>query len=287
MKNNFYDFKELEALTKHPVSGQIDEVFKSVIKSKSKRQDQVVQEASKPAAQTAASDEMEIDELEIDLGGSDGPPEVSTLDEGMDLSFSEEETLDLGDSTFNEESSDSSDNYGDLSFDGGEEDGLSLGETEEATPMENLGELDFSNDTPDLPSEVGLSLSDDDSEALSLSDDEPSEDLSLGEDDGMALSLGDKDLSASLSQTDLSEDAKEKLKEIDALMDNDASHIDLSASSLNENENLDQPLVSDDLDLGSLDFGIEESEESEEKVVTLPKEEKTKKKKKEVVQETE
>lgn len=303
MKNDFSDFKELEALKKHPVSGQIDEVFKSVIKSESKPkwQDQVAQAASKPAAQTAANDEMEIGELDIDLGDSDAPPEVSTLDEGMDLSFSEEESLDLGDTTFNEESSDSADNYGDLSLDGGEEDGLSLGEADEAPPMENLGELDFSNDTPDLPSEDGLSLgsldlgegddeslslSDDDSEALSLSDDELSEDLSLGEDDGMALSFGDEDLSASMLEADLSEDAKEKLKEIDAIMDNDASQIDLSASSINENENLDKPLVSDDLDLGSLDFGLEESEEEEEKVVAPPKEEKAKKKKKEVVQET-
>lgn len=304
MKNDFSDFKELEALKKHPVSGQIDEVFKSVIKtdSKPKWQDEVMKAAGKPAPAAAAvsDDEMELGELEIDIGGGDAPPETSPLDEGMDLSFSEEESLDLGDTEYTEESADGSDNYGDLSLDDGMDDGLSLGEADDEAPaMENLGELDLS-DTPDLPpddglslgdldlgggDDEGLSLSDDDSsDALSLSDDDSGAgDLSLGEDDGMTLSFGgDDDLSDSGVEADLSEDAKEKLKEIDAIMDLDASQINLSAPKLDEeDENLDQPLVGDDLDLGSLNFGSED--EAEEEVVVAPKEEKPKKKKKEAV----
>lgn len=301
MKNDFSDFKELEALKKHPVSGQIDEIFKSVIKAdgKPKWQDEVMKAASKPAsAPVAASDEMELDELEIDLGGGDAPPETSPLDEGMDLSFSEEESLDLGDTEYTEESADASDNYGDLSLDDGLDDGLSLGEADDEAPaMENLGDLDLS-DTPDLPpddglslgdldlggDEEGLSLSDDDSsDALSLSDDDAgADDLSLGEDDGMTLSFGgDDDFSGSAVEADLSEDAKEKLKEIDAIMDLDASQVNLSAPKDDEDENLDQPLVGDDLDLGSLNFGSED--EAEEEVVVAPKEEKPKKKKKEAI----
>lgn len=306
MKNDFSDFTELEALKKHPVSGQIDEVFKSVIKAeaKPKWQDEVMNAASKPAAAPAAvSDEMELDELEIDLGGGEAAPEVSTLDEGMDLSFGEEESLDLGDTSYTEESAEASDNYGDLSLDDGLDEGLSLGEVEEAPEMENLGELDFSENTPDLPpddglslgdldlggsDDEGLSLSDDDSsDALSLSDDDASPpDLSLGDDDdGMALSFGSDDDFSAPVEADLSEDAQKKLKEIDAIMDLDASQINLSAASVQADENLDQPLVGDDLDLGSLNFGNEEEEDEEEKVVVAPKEEKSKKKKKESVQE--
>ncbi len=301
MKNDFSDFKELEALKKHPVSGQIDELFKSVIKAdgKPKWQDEVMKAATKPApAAAVVSDEMDLGDLEIDIGGGDAPPETSQLDEGMDLSFSEEESLDLGDTEYTEEGAEGSDNYGDLSLDEEMDDGLSLGEADDEAPaMENLGELDFS-DTPDLPAddglslgdldlgggdEEGLSLSDDDSsEALSLSDDDSgSADLSLSEDDGMTLSFGgEDDLSGSSVEADLSEDAISKLKEIDAIMDLDASQINLSAPKIEEDENLDQPLVSDDLDLGSLNFG---TEDDEEEVVVAPKEEKPKKKKKEAV----
>lgn len=306
MKNNFSDFKELEALKKHPVSGQIDEVFRSVIKaeSKPKWQDEVMSAASKPAAApVASSDEMELGDFDMELGGADIPPETSTLDEGMDLSFNEEESLDLGDTEYTEENAEGSDNYGDLSLDGELDDGLSLGDADEAPAMENLGELDFGDSsleaTPDLPpddglslgdldlggDEEGLSLSDDDSsDALSLSDDDSAgSDLSLDEDDGMALSFGgDDDFSDSPVEADLSDDAMKKLKEIDAIMDHDASKISLSSASIEQDENLDQPLVSDDLDLGSLNFGSDD-EESEEKdeVVVAPKEEKAKKKKKE------
>ena len=242
----------------------------------------------------------ELEEIEINFDSDEQVAQDGPLDEGLDLSLSEDdggfELSETNDDVINNDD----DDFGDLSLSDEEDDGddLSLlADDEEAEEerdpetFENLGELSF-DETPDLPLEDdGLSLATFDmgeEESLALSEDE-GEVADLGSDeDDMGLSLSgdldalslDEDSFELGAEADLSEDAKEKLKEIDAIMDLDASQVHLSAASLNTDENLDEPLVSDDLDLGNFDFGVEEQSEPEVKALDVtPKE--TKKKKKE------
>jgi predicted amino acid-binding ACT domain protein len=173
-----------------------------------------------------------------------------------------------------------------------EEDGLALGELDLSGDEEaslDLGGDDSSDglslSDDDLSEELslggddseGLSLGGDDSEGLSLGGDEPS----LDSDDGLSLNFGSDEDGLSLGDDDLSSDAKEKLKEIDAIMDLDASHVNISSASLKASENLDEPLVSEDLDLGSLNFSTEDEEEEVPVIKETPK----KAKKKESAQE--
>lgn len=310
MKNDLLDLSSLDAMRDHPVSGQIDEIFRNVIK-----ENKVMQKKAEEAA-AAASDPgelslEEVGELDIglDLAADDAPAESAPVDEGMELSLDEGESLDLGDAEFTgEESSD--EGYGDLSLDGGEEElaelpegegeELSLSDEEEVPAqdedsIENIGELSFDDlgaDTstatvtevaPDLPDEVSLGGLDLGSEELSLGGDEPP--ATLDEEEGLSLDLSAPDDES--SNSDLSDDALEKLKEIDAIMEFDASQVhmrpqmpaeeDEEEGGLAELKDLDQPLVSEDLNLDSINFSAEDDEEEEEK--PAPKEEKKKKKK--------
>lgn len=229
----------------------------------------------------------ELEEIEINFDGDDQAPQESPLDEGLDLSLSEDDGGFELSETNDELSVTDDDDFGDLSLseEDDDEDALSLladdevEEESEPETFENLGELSF-DETPDLPVEDdGLSLASFDmseDESLALSDDDlgSDDDIGLGlSGDPDALSL-DEDSFELGAEADLSEDAKEKLKEIDAIMDLDASQVHISAASLSSDEDINEPLVSDDLDLGNFDFGAVEQ-------VTPEVEEKPKKKKKE------
>lgn len=316
MKNDLLDLSSLDAMRDHPVSGQIDEIFRNVIK-----ENKVMQKKAEEAA-AAASDpgELSLEEVgELDIGldlGADEAPSAP-VDEGMELSLDGGESLDLGDAEFTgEEAND--EGYGDLSLDGGEEelaelpegegDGeaegfgeLSLSEDEEVPAqdedsIENIGELSFDDlggDTatatvtevaPDLPDELSLGGLDLGDEELNLGGDEPP--ATLDDEEGLSLDLSAPDDES--SNSDLSDDALEKLKEIDAIMEFDASQIHLRPpmpqaeveeedDGLAELKDLNQPLVSEDLNLDSINFSAEDDEEEEEK--PAPKEEKKKKKK--------
>lgn len=249
---------EVEQMRNHPLSIEIDELFKSVIKPAVK----------KPLWQTLPQDEVDIsgedmsdkdqelsldDLADLEISSDNEPVAGEELDEGLDLGLDED---DEG-----------------LSLDEGEEEA----EIEEESIPENLGELDLlSGDEGGLEE---LSLGESQEEALDLGADDftlPASDddsLNLGDDD-LALS-GEEDL-LSLGGDDLSDDAKEKLKEIDAIMDDDSSKVGLTmdlGGSDDEIESLDEPLVSEDLNLSSLDFEEEEQPEVQE--------EKPKRKKKE------
>jgi hypothetical protein len=244
-------FEDLEAFKDHPVNQKLDEAFRSTVPMQKPKVDPMSSPVNKAAA-TNEPEEIVLDELEIDFGIGNPPLETSSNeDQGLDLNFSDEASLELGENTVVSQDSD----FGDLSLDENDE-----------SPHVNLGDLD-------LPDEEGLSLieaetvirrsglnnSDDNLDGLSLNDDSP-EDLSF--------------------EGDLSDDAKEKLKEIDAIMDDDASNVNLKATEVPENVDniLDQPLVSDDLDLDSLNFGNGESEDVTN--IQIQREEKSKKKKK-------
>lgn len=324
MKNEFSDFTNLDAMKDHPVSAQIDDVFKSVIAEERKVSEK--KDTAQASGETINELDLDnMDEMEIDLGTTIAPaPETSTLDEGIDLSFSESEELDLGDPSSEPPPTTDGETqqFGDISL---EDDDAGFTLTEE--PIEDPGNLNLSSDSADeapdlnLAPDDGFSLTDTDfdvgekttvgANALNLDEDFSSTNLKLSDDElsaeeDLSLSLDDNDDTS--VEADLSEDAKEKLKEIDAIMDYDASRIGLTRHNLQNHlqslqeenvsedlsdnlslsgsldENLDEPLVSDDLDLGSIDFGsdpVEELDAGNEKTTIAKIPEQLKKKKKE------
>jgi hypothetical protein len=286
--NKFTNFSDLDGLKNHPISEQIDDVFRSVIKED--RTLNVKKDATTVAEVPDAPNELSLDDfdsVEIDLtGAAELPPETSTLDEGMELNFSDDEGLDLGNTEFNDALGVSAENFGNLSLD---DQDFSL---EEAS----IESTSSSNDSGDktMVAQLGalddLSLSDSSMTGLKLTND-----MLTSEDEALSLSFGsDDDLMDLGTEADLSDDAKKKLKEIDAIMDLDASKVDLTRHNLErislleaeeevapepvkaaEKDISDEPLVSDDLDLDSLDFG------NEEKTIIAQNPLPTKKKKKE------
>lgn len=254
--------------------------------------------------------ELSLDDLgDLELS-AEGENEVAPQEEaGLDLDLNEDIGLDLSEPDELPETPQSDDLGMDLDLD----EGFSLDDT---TEEDDDGADSLSADSDDSD-DLNFSLDDDSSsppdlsDELSLGEDEESLDLGGDEDNGLSLS-DDLSLDDELSldaedsvdlggDVDLSDDALEKLKEIDAIMDFDASQIgikmDHSAQSdnddadfsLDDGEGLDlvgdgvdsdieTSLVSEDLDLGSLNF----SNEEEEEVVAAPvAEDKTKKKTKE------
>lgn len=317
--------KGLIDLKNHPKSKELEQIFSEVFGTKTK----------KPTWQKAASlvaaptpDELEIPELEVgddmsdkelsldDLGGDlelggEGEVEVEPHEEaGLDFDLNDDIGLDLSDGSEVEEtpaedsgmdldlddsfSLDDSESTSLEASDDGEDIGFSLDDS--APEATDLGDdLSLDDETPSLDFAV------DDSEDVSLdfgSDD--SVDLGGDDEDGLSLSLEEEDSLDLGADIDLSDDAKEKLKEIDAIMDLDASQVgitmDLSQTedlgfSLEDNDDnsldlggetsdsdIETSLVSDELDLGSINF----SNEEEEEVAAPVQEEKNKKKPKEV-----
>ncbi len=208
--------------------------------------------------------DLSLDELgDLEIGGDESLAAAEVDEGGFDLSLDEGEELNLSaegevadvaiDSAddFNlDDGMDldlSADTYDTLSLSEDEEmdDKLSLIEEDEGLAVEdNLGELDL-GEIPDLGDEVATS-----DEAMDFSLGEESADtpdlppmdeadlgagLDLGGDE--ELSFGADESSPSV-ESDLSDDALAKLKEIDEMMGDPA----------------DQSLVSDDIDLGQIDL---------------------------------
>lgn len=287
MKNDFSDFSGLDAMKAHPVSGQIDQLFKTVIKEEKKPKIQALEEVA-PVDDHALK--LDDGELDLNLGGGDEAPPESPLDEGFDLGVTDDQSLDIG-NDYTEDNAESDSGYGDIAL-GEDEDGLSLDDgsesetyEEEDEVIENIGELSFDEpaaESPSLPDEDlggGLSLGEEDSldlGGLGL-DDSSSNNGEMSTVLKLDADSIDQGLDLGLGEGDLSDDAKEKLKEIDAIMEIDASQVNMRPN-LSEAENLDEPLVSEDLDLGSLNFSTEADEEEE--IAVAPVKE-TKKKKKE------
>jgi hypothetical protein len=250
-----------------------------------------------------------------------------------------------------------------FSSDKDEESGADMNNDDQELSLDDLGELEIS-ETPEIPSdvssdEIGLDMELDDGPDLQLGADfqEPAQvgqtdnvaDLDLGE--AFSISAAEEDEKSGISlegaglnaldfgplDGDLSPDAKEKLAEIDAIMDEDskislgiASDLSLSDDGLDLDlmsgtgkpdsdlakadadsldlggiddslvetdfaaesfeiadiapassddhidSDLDQPLVSDDIDLANLDFGMEAPAEEEKPLFAgAIKEEKT------------
>lgn len=319
-RSEFSDFDALIEMRNHPKSIEIDELFKSVIKTASKKPnwqsfDALSPTPSEEEGESVAIKEQELslegEELEINLDDESTPSNEALVDEGMELSLDASQSFELGEVEMRETHEEDADQFGDLSLDDDSEEELSLSDDsdeelslgddfedaaeEESLSLdegtiENLGELSFEGDES-----LSLSLDENEGDSLDFSastDDGDENSLSLDlSDDADGLSVSDQSLSfetdrgleLSPEEMDLSDDAKEKLKEIDAILDYDASQVQIR-SDLVKQENLDEPLVSDDLDLESLSFDAEDvtdagTAEIEPEVPV--KEEKVKKKKRE------
>jgi hypothetical protein len=74
MKNDFSDFSTLDAVKNHPVSGQIDQLFKTVIKEEKKQKAAAGLETASKVGTTENPTELAMDELgelDINLGGDE------------------------------------------------------------------------------------------------------------------------------------------------------------------------------------------------------------------------
>jgi hypothetical protein len=251
-------------------------------------------------------------ELDIGLIVPESTSSGMSIDEGMDLAIDSEEELDIGELDEGiDAGSSSEDQYGDLSMEEAEESQIgheyvepddptlvksldqSAGPTDSSDGSSNeltMGAFNLEGNDPetglgeeggamelgglDAPPDLGIESGDGQDIGLDLDPDgPPSAELTLG-----GLSLSD----------DLSDDAKKKLEEIDAIMDLDASQVNLYPgpgiidqsfeSDINNDldNNLDEPLVSSDLDLDGLNF---ETAPGPEKVAPLPPPKETRKKK--------
>jgi hypothetical protein len=313
---------DLDDLNKNPKSLELELIFSEIFGSKKK----------KPTWQKATNlvPESTPDELEVgddmsdkdqelsldDLGEleitSDGVGETTEQEEeGLDLDLDSEIDLDLSEPDELSEDTPAKESFMEIdldtsfSLDDGDSDSLS------ASPPDDVGLSLDEDDSLPASDDLGFSLDDDGTEPptlgsdLSLDDEMPSLDFGTDDplDDSNELSLSD-DLSLD-EDIDLSDDAKEKLKEIDAIMDFDASQIGIQVSLSSDDESediglslvgdddaidmgaetsdsdIDTSLVADDLDLGSISFSSEDEEVVEAKTIAPVVEEKNKKKPKE------
>jgi hypothetical protein len=231
--------------------------------------------------------ELSLDDM-VDLElGEDAPPVETPEDDGMEMSLDAVE-LDLsGDDDAPAELPDEETeglSSSDLDFDN-----MDINLDDDNVPSENLGDLDFSTEPEgDKSSNFSLSkinLTDDSDDEVKLSDG-TSLNVDLGgdlsSDDEVALDFGDSDLSGldfdadDVSEnSDLSDEAKKKLREIDEIMVKDATLASISIQDVQGGEDfimdasLDEPLVSDDLNLDSINFGSSESEDQPTRVKKL------------------
>jgi len=245
----------LEAFAENPISKELNDIYRKykTASKKPKFQSESTLSNNKIPAELALGDEMSDKDKELSLDDLDGlelsdEPVVDPQfqeDTGLDLDLSSESDFNLTEEV--EESSAELDEDGfdfsdDLSLDSDEEEEESDSSEE---VLENLGELDFDLNVGE--EDNGLSLN---------SNDVSKADLTLSGMDGLDdLILGD--------EADLSEDAKEKLKEIDAIMDLDASQVDISLSSDDLNDLDDEDLLSTASE-DSIDDGLsfEDTEDS-------------------------
>lgn len=307
--------KSLEEMCKLPKNREIEFLFSQVFGNKKNIKiimkdfpapvvPSVPDEIDLGVSMSDKDQELSLDDLgDLELGADGDASPNAAEDEGLELAFDDEASLDLSeDGEIPELNPDDADG---MDLDLGE-DNLELGGDQDEQ-IENLGELSFDDTDSELPPSLG----------------EDQVDLSE-ESDSLNFSSSENNTSSDLVDGDLSDAAMEKLKEIDAIMDLDASQVGIKASeglseeleddllslspsdepsldlsddllnseslendlnddllnseslgndlnddlmslslddNLEEENNLDTPLVSDDLDLGSIDFSAEEVSE--------------------------
>ncbi|MFL5784240.1 MAG: hypothetical protein ACJ76H_06520 [Bacteriovoracaceae bacterium] len=259
----------------------------------------------------------EFDELEIS-DTPELPPETPENESGLDLDLGDGLSLDLGDADVGS-SNEPLENLGEIDLGGGDD--LSLGkldlgsadlseapveETNEDEPSglvltdnseavdldfgslggeisadakEKLAEIDaiMEHDSKIMTVPEDLNLLEDAAEMLTGTGGgegnlslEPEPDFNLAEAESDSLDLGGIDDSIAESK------GEEKALNLN-LADEGFAIADIAPAGSDDHidSDLDQPLVSDDIDLGNLDFGSEPEEESKPVVAAAPEKEKT------------
>ncbi len=337
------ELNKLKSMSSNPVNSQIDEAFKSGIKTPSKPE--VASATHSPPPPVPGPGELslgEIEELDLNFGSGpddDIPPAETPLESGLELSLDEGAELQLSevDNESNNEGSENS-QYGELSLDSTEEvedEEVTVGDRDsldsEDEVIENLGELSFDeissadslgsssefNDASLDFDEVDESVSEDDLSGLNLSEEDSFDLISL--EDSKVKDINELNLKQSQPQekeasidsppeigidldaiddgallfgdhaegADFSEDAMKKLQEIDEILVIDASRVDIKKEiKVNNDDDLNESLVSEDINLEGINFGSDEEPEKHHAAEIIPevKEEKPKKKKKETVE---
>jgi hypothetical protein len=260
----------------------------------------------------------ELDELEIS-DTPELPPETPEDESGLEMDLGSGISLDLGDADAGNSGEEPLENLGELDLGGGED--LSLGnldlgnadlgeapaeESKEDEPSglvltdnAEAGDMDFgslggeiSEDAKGKLAEIDAIMEHDSKimtvpEDLNLLEDaaemltgtgsgeenltlDPEPDFSLAGAESDSLDLGGIDDSLAESK------GEEKALNLN-LADEGFAIADIAPAGSDDHidSDLDQPLVSDDIDLGNLDFGNEPEEESKPLVATAPEKEKT------------
>ncbi len=313
MKTNQSGISPLGALKDSAVSGQMDEVFRSVIKDKAMSTKSAQIPANPGHGEIALEDAGELD---IGLVVPEVTSSGMAIDQGMDLAVVSGNELDIGelDEGFNADSP-SDDHYGDLSLDGADEAVLADDEVDpdERTVVKSLGQSlrpSVSSDGSSNELTMGaFNLVENDADTdlgeeggpMDLGDTEASPEIGIESDDGQDLGLdldpvgppsAELTLGSMSLGDDLSDEAKKKLEEIDAIMDFDASQVNLSPEpepelleqsfesdfSLDMGSDLDESLVPSDLAVDSLNFETALEKGPEEVVPSPPPKESRQKK---------
>lgn len=273
--NPFKDFTGLITIKAHKRSMEIDRLFKAVIPEEAKipktPSNLKLAENTSGVDMSGDKDDLvfnDVEEIELSLT-EEVAPAVPAAEAGLDLNLEEDLNFELSEEG---ETKTTEDSFGDLSLDEKEE-SLSLTETDSlddfslseptsvkstSTDLQALDDLDLSDTGAELELGTNVDLDLGSAEVPDLSDRTRVAQIVKNDDvnEDVLLSFGDE---SNNSEADLSAEAKEKLKEIDAIMDFDASQVALKV----HRDVLDEPLVSDDLDLGSLDFSSEDNDASE------------------------
>lgn len=298
-----FEIEKLQKFKAHPQSQELDRLLVGNVKSKKSRweQDQEHEEKNDFGEDMNKKDSADLSlDGEFDLG-----EDFSLSDDDGSLSLGEgEDILTLGDE-------EPGNDFGDLSLSDSPSDELSLSEE---TPLS-----DVKIEAPEASDDLSLSL--DAGEELALS-----EDLEFGISEAADSDYGDINLDGSaegekeapkteassheesgvFSMDDVSEisdEVREKLKEIDAIMDG-SSKIDIKnpefglpkeepsadeelsfetdeepkEEAIEPDQNINESLVSDEVNVDELNFSSEDDEEEEPVVVEAPKKKKKKEK---------
>ncbi len=272
MKNDFKDLTQLEALKNHSVSKEMDDAYRSILRVES------LNRTESPPMSEKANNELDelsldnLDDVEISLAEDDElPPDSAPLDEGIELADMSDEGLELGEAS---NSINLNETFGELDSLEADE-GFSLDQLETAAndeALDTLGELDFDQPLDEVPIEDEIP-DHHTATGLKLTDDASTLDLNLGYDASSVINV-EEDLPEGLSahadesDADLSEAAMEKLKEIDAIMELDASQINIK-NDLKAESSPEESQEEEALDFGGMDF---QEESFEEKVAPVQKE---------------
>lgn len=298
-----FEIEKLQKFKAHPQSQELDRLLVGNVKSKKSRweQDQEHEEKNDFGEDMNKKDSADLSlDGEFDLG-----EDFSLSDDDGSLSLGEgEDILTLGDE-------EPGNDFGDLSLSDSPSDELSLSEE---TPLS-----DVKIEAPEASDDLSLSL--DAGEELALSDelefgiseaaDSDYGDINLdgsaeGEKEAPKTEASSHEESGVFSMDDVSEisdEVREKLKEIDAIMDG-SSKIDIKnpefglpkeepsadeelsfetdeepkEEAIEPDQNINESLVSDEVNVDELNFSSEDDEEEEPVVVEAPKKKKKKEK---------